>query len=76
MSWLVLAGIVITFATSVIGLIETRGNRQKIAEVHVLVNSQLHAVMNRVEQLRTALQDADVDVPDPPAGGLVMFGMR
>jgi hypothetical protein len=65
-SWLVLAGIVITFITSVVGLAATRGNRQKIAEVHVLVNSQLHAVLSRVDQLKETLQAAGVDVPDPP----------
>jgi hypothetical protein len=66
-NWLVLAGVLVTFVTAVIGLWQTLQNQRKIAEVHVLVNSQLKRVLNRVDQLRGALQDADVDVPDPPA---------
>jgi hypothetical protein len=65
-SWLVLAGIVITFATAVVGALASLGNRRRINEVHVLVNSQLHTVLTRVEQLSGALRAADVDVPDPP----------
>jgi hypothetical protein len=66
-SWLVLAGIVITFLTSVAGAVQSRQNKSKIAEVHVLVNSQLHAVLDRVTQLTETLERADVAVPDPPA---------
>ena len=71
--WLVLAGILVTFATSLVGLWQTRTNQRKIGEVHVLVNSQLHAVLDRVAQLTETLTEAGVDVPDPgakgPAGG-------
>ena len=67
--WLVLAGIVITFATSLVGLWQTRTNQRKIGEVHVLVNSQLHAVLDRVAQLTETLTEAGVDVPDAGAGG-------
>jgi hypothetical protein len=62
-SWVVLAGIVITFVTSVVGFMSTR---RKVAEVHVLVNSQLHDVLDRVAQLTLTLEGAGVDVPDPP----------
>jgi hypothetical protein len=62
-SWLVLAGVVVTFVTSVIGFLSTR---RKVAEVHVLVNSQLHDVLDRVSQLTVTLEAAGVDVPDPP----------
>ena len=67
MSWLVLAGIVITFGTAIVGAVASLGNRRRINEVHVLVNSQLHTVLNRVDQLVGVLRAADVDVPDPPA---------
>jgi hypothetical protein len=63
--WLVLAGILVTFATAVIGLRQTLVNQRKIGEVHVLVNSQLHAVLDRVAQLTETLTEAGVDVPDP-----------
>jgi hypothetical protein len=62
-NWIVLAGIVLTFATSLVGFISTR---RKVAEVHVLVNSQLHTVLERVAQLTAALHSADVPVPPAP----------
>jgi hypothetical protein len=63
MSWLVLAGIVITFCTSVAGAVATLGNRRRIGEVHVLVNSQLTAVVDRVTLLTATLERAGVEVP-------------
>lgn len=65
MNWGVLAVAVLTFLTAVFGYLSTR---RKIREVHVLVNSQLHTVLDRVTQLTETLQDADVDVPEPPGG--------
>jgi hypothetical protein len=62
-SWVVLAGIIITFVTSVAGL---AGLRRKVQEVHVLVNSQLTTVLERVTQLTGSLEAAGIDVPDPP----------
>jgi hypothetical protein len=61
--WLVFAGILVTFLTSVVGFLSTR---RKVAEVHVLVNSQLHDVLDRVAQLTGALEHAGVDVPPKP----------
>jgi hypothetical protein len=43
-----------------------RQNARKITEIHVLVNSQLTAVIARVAQLRGTLEDAGVDVPEAP----------
>lgn len=63
MSWLVFAGIVLTFLSSVVGFWQTR---RKIREVHVLVNSQLHAVLDRVTQLTGTLHEAGVAVPPKP----------
>jgi uroporphyrinogen-III decarboxylase len=64
-AWIVFAGVILTFATALIGFAQTR---RKIAEVHILVNSQLHAVLDCVTQLTAALADAGVDVPEPPTG--------
>ena len=66
MSWLVLAGVVVTFLTSVTGFLASIGNRRKIAEVHVLVNSQLNTVLSRVAQLTGTLESAGIDVPPQP----------
>jgi hypothetical protein len=64
--WFVLAGVVLTFLTAVIGFLQTR---RKLTEIHVLVNSQLHDVLTRVTQLTGTLEAAGVDVPDPPGHG-------
>lgn len=73
MNWGVLAVAVLTFLTAVFGYLSTR---RKINEVHVLVDGNLSKVMaklgierDRSAQLTGTLQDAGVDVPDPPAGG-------
>jgi len=63
--WLVLAGVALTFATSVLGFLVSL---RKIQAVHVLVNSQLHDVLMRVTQLTGTLHSAGVDVPAPAAG--------
>jgi hypothetical protein len=63
--WLVLAGVALTFATSVLGFFVSL---RKIQAVHVLVNSQLHDVLMRVSQLTGTLHSAGVDVPAPAAG--------
>lgn len=62
---LVLAGLVITFATTLVGFLQSLRNSRKISEVHVLVNSQLAAVLARVTQLTGTLTDAGMDVPEP-----------
>ena len=66
MRWLVLAGVILTFLTALIGFVVSL---RKIQAVHVLVNSQLHEVLARVTQLTGTLEAAGVDVPDPPAHG-------
>ena len=60
-----LAGLVITFATTLVGFLQSLRNSRKISEVHVLVNSQLAAVLARVTQLTGTLTDAGLDVPEP-----------
>lgn len=60
MQWLALAGVVLTFAAVVIAFLQLR---RKVAEVHVLVNSQLSTVLQRVAQLTAALEKAEIEVP-------------
>jgi hypothetical protein len=59
--WAELAGIFLTFATAVAGMVQGR-------RIHVLVNSQLQATLLRVAQLTRTLDDAGVDVPPRPDG--------
>ena len=66
MGWLVLAGVVLTFATSVLGFFVSL---RKIQAVHVLVNSQLHDVLVRVAQLTETLHVSGVAVPAAPGSG-------
>jgi hypothetical protein len=52
--------------TAVIGLVNQHkitDTRVKVQEVHVLVNSQLQAVVARVSQLIEAMEKAGVAVP-------------
>jgi hypothetical protein len=42
---------------------------RKVQAVHVLVNSQLSAMMQRVDQLTGVLQGAGLQVPDRLGGG-------
>lgn len=54
------------FASAVIGLLNQRkikATAATVQEVHVLVNSQLQAVVARVTQLVDALEHAGVAVP-------------
>lgn len=61
---------VITLMTAIIGLRKAIAvstvNKAAIAEVHVLVNSRLTAVLDRVTQLTEALKASDIAVPDDP----------
>lgn len=69
--YLILAGIVVTFITAVLGYMRTR---HKLADIHVLVNSQLTNVIQKLstsierqDQLHDTLVRAGVDVPPKPA---------
>lgn len=63
-NWLALGGVVLTFLTALLGFWRLL---RKVAEVHVLVNSQLKTVLDRVSQLTGTLEEAGVDVPVPAA---------
>ena len=64
--WPELAVVILTFLTALTGYVQTRRNTAKISEVHVLVNSQLTAVVDRVAQLTGTLRDAGLDIPPEP----------
>lgn len=49
-------------AATILGLL----NRKKIQQVHVLVNSQLTQVLERVAQLSASMTEAGVTIPPPP----------
>jgi hypothetical protein len=68
------AAVVLSFITAVIGLLNQRKIKDtavKVQEVHVLVNSQLSAVVARVTQLVGTLEHAGVAVPPNQNGGQV-----
>jgi hypothetical protein len=65
-SWGALAGLLLTFLTALLGYLQSRRNAAKIAEVHILVNSQLADTVARVAQLTDTLTAAAVEIPDPP----------
>jgi hypothetical protein len=65
-NWYALAGIILTFLTALLGWLKSRKNGKQIAEVHILVNSQLTTVIARAAQLVTVLEDNNVPVPDAP----------
>jgi hypothetical protein len=64
---------VIALIVALTGLIGAVGGLiallRKVQAVHVLVNSQLTAMMRRVDQLTGTLQDAGLDVPPRFNGG-------
>jgi len=64
--WFILAGLIVTFLTTLVGYLQSRRNTKKIGQVHVLVNSQLNTVLARVAQLSKALTDSGTDVPPAP----------
>jgi hypothetical protein len=72
--WLALGTAGLGFAGAWLAFLQSRQNKGKIAEVHVLVNSQLSAVLARAALLTLTLEEAGVEVPPdvkepPPAGG-------
>ena len=69
--WLALAGIVLTFLTALLGFVVSIRNARKIEAVHVLVNSNLTRVMDKLgietEHAATmAGQLKDAGLPVPP----------
>jgi DNA anti-recombination protein RmuC len=73
-NWIILATAVLGFLSAALAALQGRQNKAKIAEVHVLVNSQFRAVLDRVAQLTGTLEQAGVAVPEaghdvPPLPG-------
>jgi hypothetical protein len=65
-AWVVMGPVAVAAIGAVSAFVQGRQNARKITEIHVLVNSQLAAVIARVAQLRGTLEDAGVDVPEAP----------
>jgi hypothetical protein len=61
--WITLATVLIGFITAIIGV---RHGNDKLNQIHILVNSRLTAVVNRVAQLIVVLKEHGIDVPDDP----------
>jgi hypothetical protein len=59
-----LATAALGFVSATLGAVVSIRNGRKSDEIHVLVNSQLTAVIDRVAQLTAALDSAGVPVPD------------
>lgn len=53
----------VVFRTTVLS---GRATRDKVAEVHVLVNSRVETLTARVDQLEAAITARGGTVPDPP----------
>lgn len=56
-----------TLATTIVTLVKTATQTQAIAQIHVLVNSRLTAVISWADQLANTLEKHGIDVPKPPA---------
>lgn len=54
----------IILVTTIVGVVQTRYGRKETREVHVLVNSQLTDVLNRVKQLEQELEQQGIAIPD------------
>lgn len=57
---------VLALVTAAVTLFVSLRNSRKIEQVHVIVNSRMTSVLERVDQLTAALEAAGTDVPDDP----------
>jgi hypothetical protein len=62
-SYLVLAGVVLTFLTALVGWLSSRGNAKKLTKIDINVDGRITDMGSRIDQLTGALQGAGVDVP-------------
>lgn len=58
-----------TLLVLVFNYLQGHGNREKIGEVHELVNDRATKQDNRITQLTHSLEGSDTAVPDRPANG-------
>jgi hypothetical protein len=58
----------LTLVTAIVGLWQTIVNKRRIADVHVLVNSQRDEALARIAQLEIIIVGAGVDLPDKTEG--------
>ena len=62
----VLAGLILTFLTTLLSWLQSMRNGEKIKEVHMTVNGHIMAMAERVAQLTKALTDAGTEIPPKP----------
>jgi hypothetical protein len=65
-TWITRAVIILGFLTAVITLWQLIRVKGKQEEIHVLVNSRLSAVVDRVAQLISVLKIHGIEIPDDP----------
>jgi hypothetical protein len=63
MGWIQLIGIVGALVTALLGFLQSRQNKGKIQEVHVMVNNQRKTMLTRNKLLADTLRAHDIDVP-------------
>ena len=56
----------LAFVTALVTLLVSIQNSRRIEQVHVIVNSRMTAVLERVGQLTAALEGSDTAVPIDP----------
>lgn len=66
MIWMIVLLLTITALASIASAIIAHRNAAVVAQVHVLVNSRMTAVLERVGQLTGALERSDIEVPPDP----------
>ena len=59
-------GAVAACATAAAAWHKSRQNNDQLQQIHVLVNSRLTQVLERVDQLTQSLEKADIAVPPDP----------
>lgn len=62
-------GVVVTLVAAIVGLVtvvrQQKANGNKLQEIHVLVNSNMAAVVEHVGQLTELLEAGNIPVPEP-----------
>ena len=63
MNWIPVIGIIGAFLTALLSFLQSRQNKGKIQEIHVMVNNQRQTMMTRNKLLADTLRAHDIDVP-------------
>jgi hypothetical protein len=63
MGWIQLIGIAGACLTALLGFLQSRQNKNRIQDVHVMVNRQRDVMIKRNRLLAATLRAHDIDVP-------------